>query len=47
MDLDAHVVDHANDIFDLFGFYDAFREVVVNFRVGEISLLLTFCYKFF
>ena len=40
-DLNTHVVDHLNDIFDLIGFRNVLREVIVDFGVGEVALLLT------
>ena len=40
MDLDAHVVDHADNVFDLLGLDDAVRQVVVDFGVGQKALLL-------
>ena len=39
---DAHVVDHANDVFDLLGINNIFRQVVVDFGIGEETLLLAF-----
>ena len=44
---DAHVVDHANDIFDLLGFNDAVGQMVIDLRVGQETLLLTFCNQLF
>src|SRR5690606_26707168 len=38
-DVDAHVVDHADDVFDLFRIGDVFRQVVVDFGVGQVALL--------
>ena len=38
---DPHVVDHADDVFDLLGVDDALGEVVVDLVVGEVTLLLT------
>ncbi len=40
VDLDAHVVDHADDIFDLLGIQHVVREMVVDLGVGEIAAFL-------
>ena len=36
----AHVVDHVDDVFDLLGIDDLARQVIVDFRVREVALLL-------
>jgi hypothetical protein len=36
--LDAHAVDHADDVFDLFGIDDVVRQVIVDFGVGQVTL---------
>ncbi len=36
--LDTHVVDHADDVFDLFRIDDVVGQVVVDFGVGQIAL---------
>ena len=38
--LDAHVVDHADDVFDLLRIDDVVRQVVVDLGVGQVALLL-------
>ena len=38
-DVDAHVVDHADDVFDLFRIGDIFRQVVVDLGVSQVTLL--------
>ena len=40
MHLDAHVVDHADDVFDLFRIDDVVGQVIVDFGVGEVALFL-------
>ncbi len=40
IDLDAHVVDHADDVLDLLGVEHVVREMVVDLRVSEIAALL-------
>jgi hypothetical protein len=40
MHRDAHVVNHVDDVFDLLGIDDPAREVIVDFCVGEVALLL-------
>ena len=39
MDVDAHAVDHADDVFDLLRIDDVVREVIVDFGVSQIALL--------
>ena len=41
MDQDAHVVDHADNVLNLLRVYDILREVVVDFGIGQESLLLS------
>jgi hypothetical protein len=41
MHLDAHAVDHADDVFDLLRIDDVVGEVVVDFGVGQVALLQT------
>ena len=36
--LDAHAVDHADDVFDLFGIDDVVGQVIVDFGVGQVTL---------
>ena len=38
---DPHVVDHADDVFDLIRVGDVVRQVIVDLGVGQESLLLT------
>ncbi len=38
--LDAHVVDHVDDVFDLFRIDDVIRQVIVDLRVGKEALFL-------
>ncbi len=38
--LDAHVVDHADDVFDLLRIDDVVRQVIVDFGVRQVALLL-------
>ena len=40
IDRDAHVVDHVDDVFDLFRIDDLAGQMIVDFSVGEVSLLL-------
>jgi hypothetical protein len=40
VDLDAHVVDHADDILDLFGVEHVIGQVIVDFGVGQVAALL-------
>ena len=40
MYLDAHVVDHADDVFDLLRIDDVVRQVIVDFGVRQVALLL-------
>ena len=39
---DTHVIDHANDVFDLLWIDNIHRQVVVDFGVGQEALLLAF-----
>ncbi|CCJ86123.1 hypothetical protein BN133_2500 [Cronobacter dublinensis 582] len=39
--LDAHIVDHLDDVFDLIGVDDIFRQMVIDLGIGQIALLLT------
>jgi hypothetical protein len=39
-DLDAHVVDHADDAFDLLGVQHLVREMVVHLGIGQVTPLL-------
>ena len=41
--LDAHVVDHLNDVFDLIRIRDILREVIVDFSVGRVTLFFSLC----
>ncbi len=38
--LDAHVVDHADDVFDLFGIDDVVGQVVIDLGIGQVALFL-------
>ena len=40
VDGDSHIVDHADDVFDLVGIADVVGQVVVDLGVGQESLLL-------
>jgi hypothetical protein len=40
VDLDPHVVDHADDALDLLGVEDVVGQVIVDFGVGEVAALL-------
>ena len=40
MHLDTHVVDHADDVFDLFGIDDVIGQMVIHFGIGQVSLFL-------
>ena len=40
VDRDAHVIDHVDDIFDLFRIDDLARQMVVDLAVGQEALLL-------
>ena len=39
MHLDAHAVDHADDVFDLFRIDDVVGQVIVDLGVGQVALL--------
>ena len=41
IDLDTHVVDHADDIFDLLGIEHIVGQVIVDLCVGKVATLLT------
>ncbi len=38
-DVDPHVVDHANNVFNLFRIGNIFRQMVVDFGVRQVTLL--------
>src|SRR5690606_31508645 len=40
-DIDPHVVDHADDVFHLFRVGNVLRQVVIDFRIGQVALLPT------
>ncbi len=40
VDGDAHVVNHIDDILDLFGIDDVIGQVIIDLRVGQEALLL-------
>ena len=40
VDRNAHVIDHVDDIFDLFGIDDLAGQVIVDFSVSEVALFL-------
>ena len=37
---DTHIVDHVDNIFDMFGIDDVIRQMIVDFAVGQVALLL-------
>ena len=37
----THVIDHADDVFDLVRVGDVGGQVIIDFRVGQITLLFT------
>ncbi len=39
-DLDAHVVDHLDDVFDLVRIRNVFGEVIVHLGIGQVALFL-------
>ena len=39
MDIDAHAVDHADDVFDLLGIDDVVGQVVIDLGIGQVALL--------
>ena len=39
---DTHVVDHADDVFDLIRIRDFVRQVIVHLSVGDVALLFAF-----
>ena len=39
-DLDAHIVDHADDVFHLFGISDILGQVIVDLGIGQVTLFL-------
>ncbi len=45
--LNTHVVNHANDVFDLIRIGDVFREVVVYLGVSQVTLFLASCNEVF
>lgn len=38
MDIDAHAVDHADDVFDLLRVDEVVGQMVIDFGVGQIAL---------
>jgi hypothetical protein len=40
MHRDAHIVDHVDDVFDLFGIDDVVRQVIIDFGIGQEALFL-------
>ena len=42
MDLDTHIIDHADDFFHLLGIDDVTWQMIVYLRVGEVTLHLAF-----
>ena len=44
---DPHIVDHLDNVFDLFRISYIFRKMVVNLCVGEVALFTTFSDKIF
>ncbi len=47
VDLDPHVVDHADDVFDLIGIGNIRRQVIIDFRVRQEALLFAFIDQLF
>src|SRR5690606_27697357 len=45
--VDPHVVDHADDVFHLFRIGNIFRQVVIDLRVSQVTLLATTADQFF
>src|SRR5690606_32086082 len=41
VDLDAHVIDHLDDVFNLVRIGNGFRQVVIDLSVGKVILFLT------
>ena len=46
-DFDADIVDHCNDVFHLVGRINFFRQMVVHFGKGQVTLFFAFCDQFF
>ena len=42
VDRDAHVIDHVDDIFDLFRIDDIVGQVIIDLVIGQEALLLAF-----
>ena len=38
MHLDAHIVDHVDDVFDLFRIDDVIGQVIIDLGVGQVTL---------
>ncbi|MNE89694.1 hypothetical protein D3C80_1871360 [compost metagenome] len=38
MDINAHAVDHADDVFDLFRVDHVVRQMVIDFGIGQVAL---------
>ena len=47
MDLDPHVVDHADNVFDLLRFDDSVGQMVIHLGVSQKTLFLAFRDEFF
>ena len=47
MHRDAHVVDHVDNVFDLFRIDDVVRQVIIDFGVGQEALFLAAGNQFF
>src|SRR5690606_35996231 len=45
--VDPHVVDHADDVFHLFRIGNILRQVVIDLRVSQVTLLTTAADQFF
>ena len=42
-----HIVDHVDDILDLFGFDDIIGQMIIDLVVGQEALFLPFCNQLF
>ena len=41
--LDPHVIDHADDVFDLLRLHDAIGQVIIDLSIGKETLFLSLC----
>ena len=44
---DAHIVNHVNDVFDLFRVDDVIWQMIIDLRVGQVPLFLAAGNQFF